>query len=433
MPTRRKTRKQRTQKGGAGFFSLFPKPAPVVEKIPYESYLSAINRVYTFLYSKVKSSTPGYIPLVPGQKRLTSEQKDFFQSLFEPYVSVNANGETKYRDKEFARDVLNVESVSELTKEIQAVEAAGTPVQDIVLNKPAIAQSFAGAWGRFIPLIFTSEKHLEYRQNWEQHICGFDYTVNQNKPIRSLQEPRCIVIYYDKEKLEPLTNEFQMVYGNNAVIGPGFPFIQVEKEFLPMMNKGPFPYTRINASKLMKTSYVLDAFINNTVKEIQPDLAETIEKENKRLWNQYSLVKVINYRNFARHDIYMQKFISVTDEFPNNEGTYFLLPNLSSLHQVRGMDVQSSLQLRVRYPTIWLTLGPDPNLEFFQGLNYREQIEFSVLQFKQYVKVVATNPMNAFRAVYLSDLRVPETKELFLRNIDAESLQAYRSVLNRHT
>lgn len=431
MPSRRKTRKQKKQKGGAGLFSLFSKP--MQEEKTYESYLSAINRVYTFLYKKVKPSIQGYIPLVPGQTRLTSEQKDFFRSLFEPYVSVNANGETKYRDKEFARDVLGVESVGQLTKEIQTVEAAGTPIQDIIFNRPAIAESFAGAWGRFIPIIFTSEKHLEYRQNWEQHICAFDYTVNQNKPIRSLEEARCIVIYHDKEQLYQLTKEFQMVYGDSAVIGPGFPFLQVEKEYMPMMDKGPFPYTRILASKLMKTSYVLDAFINNAIKDIQPNLAETIEKEYKRLWNQYSLVKVVNHRHFAQHNIYKQKFISVADEFPINEGTYFLLPNLPSLDQVRGVDAQSSLQLRVRYPSIWATLGSDPNLQFFQGLNYREQIEFSILQFQQYVKVVATNPDSAFRTVYLSDLRVPATKELFLQNIDADLLQTYRNLLNRHT
>jgi hypothetical protein len=61
-----------------------------------------------------------------------------------------------------------------------------------------------------------------------------------------------------------------------------------------------------------------------------------------------------------------------------------------------------------------------------------EQIEFAVLQFKQYVKVVATNPDTAFKTVYTADLRSPETKELFLQNIDAESFQTYRNLLNRH-
>jgi len=428
-----KHRKTRKQKGGAGFFSMLSKPTSSPSSPPpYESYLSSINRVYTFLYSKLKPTTPGYIPLKSGQTKLTSEQKDYFRSLLDEYTIQNSNERTTYRDEDFVKNILGVESVTALTREIQAVEAAGTPVQDIILNRPSIAQSFAGSWGRSIPFIYSSDKQLEYRQNWEQHICRFDYKVDSNRPILSLEENRCVVVYFSKDKLESLEAEFELVYGNNAKIGVGFPSLQVEQEFMPIMDGQPFPYTRIQASKLMKTSYVLDAFINNAVKEIQPNLAATIEKENKRLWNQYSLVKVVNHRNFARHDIYMQKFISVADEFPVKEGTYFLLPNLSSLHQVKGMDVQSSLQLRTRYPSIWASLGPDPNLDFFQGLKYIEQIEFAVLQFKQYVKVVATNPINAFRTVYLSDLRVPETKELFLQNIDAESFQTYRNLLNRH-
>jgi hypothetical protein len=426
-----KTRKQRKQKGGAGVFSMFSKPNVV--KIPYESYLSSINRVYTFLYSKVKPSSPGYIPLDAGQKLLTIEQKDFFRSLLESYETKNSNGRRTFRDEDFVREVLGAESVEQLTRQIQDVEAAGTTVQDLLLNRAAIAQSFTGSWGRFLPVIFSSEKQLEYRQNWEQYICRFDSKVDSNRPIRSLEENRCIVVFSKKENLEPLEAEFQLVYGNKAQIGPGFPMIQVEKEYMPVMNKGPFPYTRIQASKLMKTSYVLDAFINNAVQEIQSDLAATIEKEQKRLWNQYSIVKVVNHRNLGTHDVYMQKFISVSDDFPAPVGSYFLLPKLPSLEKVKGMDVQSTLQMRVRYASIWNTLGTDPNLNFFQRLNYKEQIQFAVLQFKQFIKLVNSNPDTAFKSVYVADLRNPETKELFLQNIEADSLESYRNILNRHT
>jgi hypothetical protein len=426
MSSRYKTRKQRRQKGGV--FSLFSKPAAQI----FESYLSAVNRVYTFLYSKVKPTTPGYIPLASGQTKLTSQQKDFFRSLLEPYKTTNANGRNTFRDEAFVQEVLGVESIPQLTREIQAVEAAGTAIQDIILNRPATAQSFAGSWGRFLPLIFSSEKQLEYRQNWEQHICRFDSKVDSNRPIRSLEENRCVVVCHSQDNLEGLEGEFQLVYGNRAEIGPGFPMLQVEKDYMPVMDGRTFPYTRLRASTLMKTSYVLDAFINNGVLFIQPDLAAAIEKEYKHLWNQYSLVKVVNHKQLARHDIYMQKFISVVDDFPVAAGTYFLLPNLSTLEKVKGVDVQSSLQLRIRYPTIWSTLGNDPNLAFFQGLKYSEQIQFAVLQFKQYIKVVEKNPDTAFRTVYTTDLRLPAAKEVFLREIEADSLETYRSLLNRH-
>jgi hypothetical protein len=128
----------------------------------------------------------------------------------------------------------------------------------------------------------------------------------------------------------------------------------------------------------------------------------------------------------------MQKFISVVNEFPQDSGTYFLLSLLASLHQVKGMDVQSSLQMRTRYASVWATLGPDPNLGFFLELKYLEQIQFAVLQFKEYVKVVARNPDTAFKTVYTADLRSPEIKELFLKNIEANEVAIYRALLQRH-
>ena len=428
MPYRktRKQNKKQNQRGGAGIFSLFPKAAP----LPFESYLSAINRVYTFIYSKVDPSTPGYIPLKPGQTLLTVEQKEFFRSLVESYKKANSNS---YHDEEFVKKFLGVNSIHTLTKEIQDIESVNKEIRDIVLNRPAIAQSYVGSWGRLLPVIFSSEKHLNYRQNWEQHLCRFVRGINQNKPIRSLEEKRCIVLYHDKSDLSIVESQLQMVYGDKETIGPAFPLVMVDSEFMPVMNDAPFPYTMIEASKLMKTSYFLDALIANGVKEIQTNLAETIEREHKRLWNQYSLIKVVNHSNLRNHDVYMQKFISVTDDFLISAGTYFSLSNLMSLDMVRGMDVQSSVQMRTRYSSIWSTLGKDPNLPFFQGLKYIEQIEFAVLQFKHYMKMVATNPNTAFQSVYLTDLRDPAKKEIFLENIEAESKESYRKLLNRHT
>jgi hypothetical protein len=430
MPSR-KTRKQRKQKGGAGFLSMFSKPAPAPE-LPFESYLSSINRVYLFLYSKVKPTTPGYIPLQAGQKVLSMEQKDFFRSLLEPYATSNTRGRNTYRDEDFVREVLGVENVQTLTRQIQEVEAPNTPIQDVILNRPAIAQSFASTWGRFLPVILTSEKLLEYRQNWEQNICRFDARVDSNRPIKSLEENRCIVVYHTKDNLEGLLGEYHLVYGDSAEIGPAFPMIQVEKKYMPVMNNVAFPYTRIQASKLMKTSYVLDAFINNAVVSIEPNLAATIEKENKKLWNQYSLVKVVRHSKLMNHDIYEQKFISVVDEFPVAAGTYFLLSTLPTLANVKGMDVQSTLQMRTRYSSVWATLGTDPNLTFFQGLSYKEQIMFAVLQFKRYLRVLETSPDTAFQQVYLADLRVPATKEIFLSEIEPKSFDTYKKVLERH-
>ena len=425
MPSR-KTRKQRKQKGGAGFLSMFSKPAPA-PKLPFESYLSSINRVYLFLYSKVKPTTPGYIPLEAGQKLLTQEQKDFFRSLLEAYAS----GKT-YRDEDFIQEVLGVENEQTLSQQIKEVEAQNTTIEDVILNRPAIAQSFASTWGRFLPVIFTSEKLLEYRQNWEQNICKFDERVDSNRPIKSLEENRCIVVYHNKNELNGLLGEFHLVYGDRAEIGPAFPMIQVEKQYMPVMNNVAFPYTRIQASKLMKTSYVLDAFINNAVVSIEPNLAATIEKQNRRIWNQYSLVKVVKHTKLVSHDIYEQKFISVADDFPAAPGTYFLLPKLTTLEKIRGMDVQSSLQMRTRYESIWATLGTDPNLRFFQGLNYKDQIIFAVLQFKRYLRVLETSPDTAFKQVYLADLRVPATKQFFLSEIEPKSFDAYKKVLDRH-
>lgn len=419
------SKKTRKIRGGAGFFSRLNR----TNSLPFESYLSSINRVYTFLYLKVNPFTEGYIPLAKDQTIVSQEQKDFFQSLLKAYKTTNRD----IRDEDFVHDVLGVKSIETLSRQIQQVEAVNTTIYDTVLKRSAIAQSYAGSWGRFVPVIFSSEKQTTYRQNWEQHICALDPKVNQNTSIKSLSEKRCILVYHTKSDLQLIENQFQLVYGDRASVSSNFPALFVEKDYLPEMNGAPFPYALLNASSLMKTSFVLDAFINNGVKEIQGSLAETIEKEYKRLWNQYSLVKVVQHSNIQKHDIYMQKFISVTNDFGNEIGTYLLLPTLTSLDKIKGVDVQTSLQLRVRYPSIWSTLGSDPNLSFFLGLKYQEQIQFAVLQFRYYITLLPSYSDTAFKTVYLTDLRNPLTQKLFLKNIEPSELESYRTLLLRHT
>lgn len=441
----RKTRKQRNQNGGAGFFSKFSKSAPVApspsqeEEVQYETILSSLNRVYLFLYSKLKPSTPGYIPLKEGQLLLTQEQKNFFQSLLQPYInSVNSDGVISYRHENIIRDVLGAESDRELEAEIRKVESPSKLIRDVITNKPAIAETYAGDWYRFISLVSYSEKQLEYIQDYGHAMCRYDYKFDQNRPIRSLSEQRCVLVIHNKEQLNNTrenthhVREYKLVYGNSAKIGPGFPYLLVNEEYMPVANKKPVPYARITSSKLMKISFVLDAFINNGVKEIQPDLADVIQREQKQLWNQYSLVKVVDYRKLSQYNALTEKFIAVSDTFETKEGAYFLLPTLTSFEKVKGMDAMSTLQMRVRYPEIWATLGQDPNLEFFLRLPFKEQIRFSILQSQQYLKVAQTNPDTAFKTVHLTDLRKATAKELFLQNIDAHLVSSYREILKRH-
>ncbi len=433
MPYRKTRKQKRQQKGGAGLFSLIsrPKPAPPP---PFESYKSSINRLYTFLYSKIDPITKGYIPLSPGQQLLSAEQKAYFRSLLEPYVTMNAKERRVYDDERFVREVLNTESVSKLDEQIREIEAKGMPLEDIVFKRPAIGESFAGSLARFLPLVFTPEEMIQYRQNWEQHICAFERGVDQNRPIQSLEEKRCILVLKDKKSFETVLPEYQFVYGDTSTIGPGFPSIIVKEKYMPQLNEVLFPYTRIQANKLMSTSYVLDAIREGGILEIQPDLAYVISQEHRRIWNRSNMVPIVLYTNPPKRlDLYGDKFVFVDGGYPVPAGTYVSLTSLTDTPKVLGMDSQSTLQLRTYSPSLWETYIPtDPNLSFFRRLPYEKQILFAVLQHMEFMKVFQSSPKTAFRTVFSLDLRIPENKKRVLANIERESLNEYSEILSKH-
>ena len=416
MPQYRKTRKIRKakkhQKGGAGVFSLFTKPTP---KLPHESYKSSVNRVMTFLYSRIHS-----IP--PTQTLLTKDQKEELRSVLIKYKEGNS-----YREDDFAREILGFKNGNELNDAIRKVEAPGTPIIDIVSNTPAIAESHAGGFSRIIPVIFSNEKTINYRQNWERNICAFDPHVNQNRPIVSLQEKRCIAILAGKSEMETLLLEYQLVYGDNATIESGFPYLIVKPEFMPQMNNKSFPYTRIHANKLMATTYVLDAFKENGVIEIQPDLANVISQEYKAFWNSLGYVQTRQYSNLSGLNLFGDRFLLLDTAISN---PFLHISQIPPTAHVYGFDPQTSVQLRKQYPALWNTWISDPNLEFFMKLSNSEQFLIAILQYIQLIKKLKVDATSALN-VYEVDLTKKENQESFIKDTEFDKQEDYRKIFKR--
>jgi hypothetical protein len=429
----RKTRKlkrkqrQRKQKGGAGFLSLFQKQPD----LPYESYKSAINRLFLALYSHLNAAiTPNYIPLSSNQTMLTAQQKEVFRKVLRTYVSKNTNGKDIVDEERFAREALGFESLDALNKEIQKVEAVGQPIQDVVLLRPAKAESYAGYFGRIYPVILSSDRTVNYRQNWEQNICAYKHEINQNIPIRSLQENRCIVILHNKKHWDIILSEYQLVYGDTATIGPGFPYILVDEKFFPQMNNIPFPYTRINASKLMNVSYVLDAFQQGGIQEIQPDLAKVIAQEYKELWNSYSIVQIRKLSAIQGINFHGDRFLIVNEDSPLIPGTILSLSKIPATTILFGFDPRTSCKLRTEFPSLWKQSIEDPNFSFFVSLSPTEQLKIAVLQYIQFLKRFPIQKTKAVE-VYSLDLRSKDFQRQLMNEVEIDKAWEYQAIFNK--
>jgi hypothetical protein len=435
--TRKQQRKQtrktrhRSQRGGVGgIFRLFSKKPNA--QLPYESYKSAINRLFLFLYSKVNASTPGYIPLSPSQKVLTLEQKEFFRTLLAPYVSRDlSTGKRTYRQEEFVQEVLGVESLSKLDKEIVEIESVGKPVTDVIYNRPAKGESFAGSLDRFLPVIFSSEQVIQYRQNWERNICALNPSMDQNRPIQGLYENRCIFILHDKDNLPIILNELQMVYGDSFAIGPGLPYILVEKQYLPQMDEKTFPYTRIKSTRLLETTFIKDAFEQDGVIEIQPDLAKVIAEEEALFWMNLPLVQIRTLSQVTRPELLKQKYLIVNDDTPLMNGQYISISRLPTGTTIYGLDPQTSILLRTKYTALWSQIVSDPNYTFFMFLSPQEQTAIANLQFHEFQKQFKKNPSTAIQ-VYSQNLGTKEVQAEFLRGINIDDVWKYEKILRKY-
>jgi hypothetical protein len=427
---KRKTR-HRSQKGGkGGLLRLFSKPPS--PQLPYESYKSAINRLFFFLYSKVNLSTSGYIPLTPSQKVLTLDQKEFFRSLLMPYVSRDpSTGKRIYRQEDFIQEVLGVESLSKLNEELIEVESIGKPITDVIFNRPAKAESFAGSLDRLLPVLLSSEQVIQYRQNWEQYICPLDPSKNQNSPIKGLYENRCIFILHSKDTLPNIERELTLVYGDSFTIGPGLPYILVESQYLPQMDEKPFPYTRIKSPRLLETSFVKDAFEHDGVVEIQSDLANVLATEEPEFWKNVLLVQIRTLgqtKNLKRSN---GRYLIVNDDTTLSKTEYISFTRLPKDITIYGFDPQTSILLRTKYSTLWSQIVDDPNYTFFMFLSSQEQTAIANLQFRAFQKQFAKDPHTALR-VYSQNLGIKEVQEEFLRGMDIDDVWKFEKILRKY-
>ena len=430
---KRQTRHQRqNQRGGVGgILSLF-KRKPEALPIPFESYKSSINRLFLFLYKKLNPQTPGYIPLAPSQTVLTLEQKEFFRSLLLPYVSRNAEtGRKVYRQEEFVREVLGAESLNTLNEELVAVESVGKPVRDIIYNRNAKGESFAGSFDRLVPILLASEKVIQYRQNWERNICTINHTVDQNRPIQGLYENRCIFILHNKDDFEVILMELQMVYGDSFTIGPGLPYILVEKQYLPQMDEKVFPYTRIKSAHLMDTTFITDAFSEDGVVEIQSDLARVIAEDEPAFWKNLPLVQIRKLSQLEGLNLYKDKYLIVDDSSSLTNGQYISLTRVPTNTRVYGFDQQTSILLRTNYSELWSRWINDPNFTFFAFLSPQEQSAIAKIQFAAFVKELRKNPTTALQ-VYSISLETKEVQDKFLRDFSIDNIWKYERIFSKY-
>jgi len=231
-----------------------------------ESFMQAYNRSLVFLYYKMKQ-----IPIPEKKYQLESNEKKELLNAIHSFkekgnhekMSLELFHTTKDDfDKELIRYEKDVGILNYNTKYARRTYEVG--------------RSFSG----LMSLLGKSERQLQYIADYSDHICN-------EKDINKY----CISIVNNIDTYDALPDE-----------GKTKEYILVKKEFFPESSTVPI---LINYKRLPLISFLLDAFLNDGVLKITPELEEKLKKDYPELFlsvekERYNVEKALKRVNQIR-------------------------------------------------------------------------------------------------------------------------------------
>lgn len=208
------------------------------QELKDETFMETYERNLIFFYSKFKQ-----IPITLNKKRLTPNEKKELMDAIHGYTDMNdleKMCEDLFHTKidDFNTEFFNYEKNNGLLN-------AGTNYKRCSFP---IGRTFSG----FMSILLKSEKQLQYISDYSDHLC----LPNSNK---------CITVATSLDSYSNLPEE-----------GKTKDYIIVNKDYFPESSKIPI---NVMYDKLPLISFIIDAFLENGIIEIEPELKKRIEND----------------------------------------------------------------------------------------------------------------------------------------------------------
>jgi hypothetical protein len=362
-------------------------------KVRNETFMNALKRDYVFFYSKLKGIEPSKETrfLEPSQeeevrrvllnaKRKGMENDTIIQNIF-------------HSDPiQFQRELSNWEDYAP-----EGVLNKGTNFE----RRPfQVAKSL----DRFIGTIQSSPKILKYKSDFMVHICE---SSNFTEPVKSLSDTFCFTV---------LTPELKELYEENKGSGYAVSYIIVKPEFFPprvTVSGGPI---NLNAQRIASISFLLDAFQQDGIIEMDPTFYGTLRREAPELLR-FSIeqpVVLVAPESLSNASTTRDRFIVMSPTVlprgrnvvnMRNFPTKPILKQAFETQSVYFMDPRTMYEIRSQFPALWEANYGTKDQAIFKTLTPYEQLVYCFLQFKRFeelysISLTANSLANAKQALF---------------------------------
>jgi hypothetical protein len=257
------------------------------------------------------------------------------------------------------------------------------------------AFNVSGGLQRFIATLKSKKtpRNIAYASDYQTHICA---TSDLNQPVRSLTDAFCFTL---------LTPQNQPIFEEGKGYTYAMSYMVVKPEFFPTGAMGP---AVLNAKRLPVISFVLDAFQQDGVLEIEPTLQATLEREAPELLaykSQDPVVLLIPY--YLKDASTTQGRFLVVDPtiFPRGRNVVNMkqlksnpvVQDAFAQQKVYFMDPKTMYEVRTSSPQLWLASFGSFNNNLYRTLTPQEKLAFCFLQYTKFQEIYSLNrnPRNA--------------------------------------
>jgi hypothetical protein len=394
----------------------------------YETLYQSLRRIMVFFFKKHFPAEAGRYPdtaislSAEDHLRLVREFRDFYFSL-----PNDLNMDNKLQ--RIATDFFNAPSLADFDREI-AVEEIGEPGQRKIFNQGTpnerISFTSCGNLSRCLNNLLSFPRELQYIGNVNAY---YSTIPAENKPITTLQSEKPIDVFKNIERVEQILRNSIYPVNSYIVIKPQF-----------YRNPGRIP---LKANKFIQTSFIEDAFEQEGVLLIDPQLFAVLQEEAPQFL-QKAEIKLATPDQLDNLEIVGGKFMIFEEDALRYRRTYLYpaaIPEIREAmenRQVLLTDPLTMYILRKDDPELWTACFDDVNMNAYKKLTGIEQLAFCFLQYIQIYKRYRQNlsrmpPEDAIRAaIHLFSLPIhtrdllPKYMENFQNTNSAEwtSLQA---------
>jgi hypothetical protein len=377
--------RRQTQKG-SGIFNrvrsffrgskVAPEPVRQTRRINIknEAYLDALRRDYVFFYHKLKGLEP------PKEQRFVTPEQE--NEVKQTLLRAKQDG---MEEDAIVTNIFHANPV-QFQKELSDWEEYRP---DRFLNKgtPYERRAFpvAKSLDRFIATIESSPKELKYKSNFMVNICE---NTNMDEAASSLSDDYCISVF---------TPAMKEQFESNKGLTYPVSYIVVKPEFFPSrvtMSGGPIT---LNAKRLPTISFLLDAFRQKGIVEIEPVLKSTLEREAPELLHFSYQKPIVLATPTALTDpsITQDRFILLDPAFfqrgrnvinMKELSTRPLIQNAFVRRKVYVMDPKTMYYIRNNLYQYWLANYGSVNTNLYRRLSPQEKLVFCFLQYTKFLE-----------------------------------------------